>query len=419
MFPSPYLCVIKIIKKIIMKRVFTYLLIALITVNYSLAQDSETSTSIQNTADILLSSDNKLTVGGYGEVHYNQILDEEKRTNGTLDVHRMVLFFGYNFSKKTQFVTEIEMEYANELWVEQLFVQHKLTDYMNLRAGLLLIPMGIINEFHEPTTFNGVERPLIDNKIAPSTWREIGLGFTGNVLPASLKYQVYMVNGASSYDGANGLYNGSNGIRSGRQKGTKSYISSPNFTAKVEYYGIRGLNFGLSGYVGKSQSKLYDKLDEKNNALVAKADSSVVGMSMLGFDTRYNYKGLELRGQLYYSAFTNTEAYNEFTRKAGKLNDLGESMMGYYVEAGYNVLRLFPESKMELVPFVRYQDYNTHLTVNSGQTAKKEYDGHVVTTGLTLRLTKGVVAKLDADFAKTNALTKPITTLNAGLGVMF
>ncbi len=353
-----------------MKKIIILCLVGLFSATYMFSQEVAQSNSIQNTADILVNSDQKLTIGGYGEVHYNQVLDKSKRTNGTLDVHRMVLFFGYNFSKKTQFVTEVEMEYANELWVEQMFVQHKLTDFMNVKAGLLLIPMGIINEFHEPTTFNGVERPLIDNKIAPSTWREVGIGFSGNILPASLKYQVYMVNGASSYDGTSGLFNGSNGIRSGRQKGTKSYISTPNFTGKIDYYGIRGLNIGLAGYFGKSQSKLYNNLDATNTTLVAKADSSVVGMSMLGLDARYNYKGLELRGQAYYTSFSNTEQYNKFTRKSGKFNDLGESMMGYYIEAGYNVLRLFPEAKMEVVLFVRYQDYNMHLTVNGNQTAK-------------------------------------------------
>ncbi len=382
-------------------------------------QDIQESNIYQNTAEQLITSDKNLTIGGYGEVHYNQVLDKEKRYNGTLDVHRMVLFFGYNFSNKTQFVTEVEMEYANEIWVEQLFLQHKLTSFMNLKAGLLLIPMGIINEYHEPTTFNGVERPIIDNKLSPTTWREVGLGLSGTILPASIKYQAYLVNGSSSYDGTSGLFNGSNGIRSGRQKGSKSYMSSPNFTGKVEYFGVRGLNIGLSGYFGNSQSKLYDKIDKSNTALKAKADSSVVGMSMIGLDSRYNLKGLELRGQLYYTSFSNTDEYNKFTQKAGKLNDLGENMFGYYVEAGYNVLRPFSKTKMELIPFVRYQDYNMHLAVNDNQTVNNKYIGTVITTGLTFRLTKGAVVKADVDFAKTKADAKATTTFNAGFGIMF
>ena len=146
-----------------------------------------------NTADNLLLKDNKLVVGGYGEVHYNQPLQSGVRNNGTLDVHRVVMLFGYNFSNKTQFVTELEFEHVKEVYVEQAFLQHKLNSYINFRGGLMLIPMGIINEYHEPTTFNGVERPLIDKYIAPSTWREIGFGVTGNVLPASIKYQLYVV----------------------------------------------------------------------------------------------------------------------------------------------------------------------------------------------------------------------------------
>ncbi len=401
-----------------MKKIIYTLFLSVFILNYAVAQ-SETVNNYQNIAEKLITSNNKLTIGGYGEVHYNHILDAEKRTNGTLDVHRMVLFFGYNFTDKTQFVTEVEVEYANEIWIEQLFLQQKLNRYVNFKAGLLLIPMGIINEYHEPTTFNGVERPVIDNRLTPSTWREVGFGLSGNILPASLKYQAYLVNGASSYDGTNGLFNGANGIRSGRQKGSKTYISAPNFTGKVEYYGIRGLNLGLSGYFGTSQSKLYDKLDKANLAAIARADSSVVGVGMLGLDARYNLKGLELSGQAYYTTFSNTEQYNKFTQKAGKLNDLGESMFGYYAEAGYNVFRPFENISMELVPFVRYQHYNTHLGVNANQSANYKYNVDVITTGLTLHLTKGAVLKADVDFLKSKADAKPTITFNAGLGVMF
>ena len=388
------------------------ILLAFVSTNYG--QQNVDDNVYKNTAETLLNSNQKLIIGGYGEVHYNQVLDNDIINNGTLDVHRMVLFFGYNFSKKTQIISEVEMEHVNELWVEQLFLQHKLNDYLNFRAGLLLVPMGIINEFHEPTAFNGVERPFIDGKLAPTTWREIGLGFTGTYLPASLKYQAYMLNGPSSYDGSKGLFSGTGGIRSGRQKAANSYINSPNFSAKVEYFGIRGLNIGVSGYVGNSQSKLYDNIDKINTALIAQADSSVVGISMLGVDARYNLKGLELRGQLYYNSFSNTDQYNDFVA-----SDLGKTMFGYYVEAGYNLLRYVRKTKMELVPFVRYQDYNMQLSVNSNQAINNKAIGSVITTGLTLKLTKGAVLKADVDFAKTKATTKAITTFNAGFGFAF
>ncbi len=406
--------------KIEMKLLIT-LFFMFIAATAILAQDNNVSleNDYKNVAQKLLTSDSKLTIGGYGEVHYNQVLNKQTRDNAVLDAHRMVLFFGYNFSKKTQFVTEIEMEYANEVWVEQMFLQHKLNDYVSLKAGMLLIPMGIINEYHEPTTFNGVERPVIDNKIAPSTWREVGVGLSGNILPLSLKYQLYLVNGPSSYDGTKGLFKGGDGIRGGRQKASKSYMSTPNFTGKIEYIGFKGLNVGLSGYFGESQSKLYDKLDETNTALKLKADSSVVGISMIGVDARYNNKGLELRGQFYYTSLSNTEKYNTFTRTGSKRNDLASSMMGYYVEAGYNVLRFFEKSKMELLPFVRYQDYNLHNTVDANLAVNNAYIANVITTGLTLKLTKGAVVKADMDFAKTNTTNTRAVTFNAGIGVTF
>jgi len=168
-------------------QLFTALLISPVVLT---AQTDTLSNVYLNTAEQMIANKSKLNIGGYGEVHYNQPLNNGKTDLGTLDVHRMVLFFGYNFSSKTQFVTEIEVEYAKEIWVEQAFLQHKLAHWVNFKAGLLLVPMGIINEYHEPNTFNGVERPAIDNKLSLSTWREVGAGFTGTILPASLKYQL-------------------------------------------------------------------------------------------------------------------------------------------------------------------------------------------------------------------------------------
>ncbi|MCY1722385.1 hypothetical protein OU798_18695 [Prolixibacteraceae bacterium Z1-6] len=371
-----------------------------------------------NTAGNLLLKDNKLVIGGYGEVHLNQPMDGSTFNNGTLDVHRVVMLFGYNFNEKTQFITELEFEHVKEVYIEQAFLQHKLNNFVNLRAGLMLVPMGIINEYHEPTTFNGVERPLIDKYITPTTWREIGIGVTGNVLPASLKYQAYLMNGFNGYDGSAKL-NGKNGLRSGRQKGAESYISSPNFAGKVEYFGIRGLNIGLSGYFGKTQSTLYDGIDKNDNTAIATADSSVVSISMVGLDTRYNLRGLQLRGQLYYTGLSNTEQYNRFTANDnGDLNDVGSAMLGYYAEAAYNVLRK-TKTEMQLVPFIRYEFLNTHNSVDTNSTKNLSYEKTAITTGFTLALTQGAVVKADVQFLKNAATDKYAKTFNAGIGVMF
>lgn len=371
-----------------------------------------------NVTDALLQTDGNLMIGGYGEVHYNQSFDAEKSNNGILDVHRMVLFFGYNFSNKTQFVSEIEFEHVSELYVEQAFLQHRINSSINLRGGLLLIPMGIVNEYHEPTAFNGVERPVIDNKISPSTWREIGFGLTGNIQPASLKYQAYLVNGFNGYDGTAKL-SGKNALRNGRQKGAESYISSPNFTARTEFYGIKNLNIGLSGYFGNTQSKLYNGIERTNAIAISKADSSVVGITMFGADARYTLKALQIRGQFYSVALSNTEQYNQLTALNGKSNDLGNKMLGYYVEAGYNMFRHHPKAITELIPFVRYEAYDTHFSVDKSTAKNPAYSNQVITTGVSYKLTKGVILKADVQLAKPKNANSFTKSFNSGFGITF
>ncbi|NJM14383.1 MAG: hypothetical protein HC896_02515 [Bacteroidales bacterium] len=358
-------------------------------------------------------------MAGYGEAHYNQPLNADVRQNGKLDVHRLVMLLGYNFTSKTQFVSEIEFEHVSEVYVEQAFLQHRVNEFVNLRAGLLLVPMGIVNEYHEPTTFNGVERPHIDNVIAPTTWREIGAGVQGNVLGVSIKYQAYVMNGFTGYTEKDkemvATLSGSNGLRGGRQKGAESHVVNPNFTGKVEYYGINGLNLGVSGYVGKTQSILYKSgIDKNDDAAMAKADSSVVGVSMLGIDGRYSNSGLQLRGQFYFTNLSNTLQYNQFTG-----SDLGSAMVGYYAEAGYDVLKPLGISQMGLVPFVRLEAFNTQQSVENGITANQANSKSIVTTGLTCKLAKGAVLKADMQFVKSEADDKYAKTFNAGFGVMF
>ncbi len=397
-----------------------FMLLLLFNSIFIFSQSSDSISNIyKSTVNKMLEEKPGLTLGGYGEVHYNQPMNGNVKESGTLDVHRIVMFLGYNFSSKTQFVTEIEFEYAKELWVEQAFIQHQFNPHLNFRAGLLLIPMGIINEYHEPTTFNGVERPIIDNKISPTTWREVGLGFTGNIYQAYLKYQAYIVGGFNGYDASGGLFSGSKTLREGRQKGSKAYVTSPNFAGKIEFYGFRNLNIGLSGYFGKSQSKLYHNISKDSTHLIRRADSSVVNISMLGADVRYGFSGIKITGQFYYTFLGNTREYNIFTAKNNVYNDLGKAMMGYYFEVGYNILQPFDNIKSQLIPFVRYEAYNTHQAVEDIITINEKYNNTIITTGLTYVLTRGVVLKSDLQFMKSKADNKYQKIFNAGIGVMF
>jgi hypothetical protein len=127
---------------------------------------------------------------------------------------------------------------------------------------------------------------------------------------------------------------------------------------------------------------------------------------------------LQLRGQFYYSSLSNTREYNEFTADEGTLNDVGSSMVGYYAEVGYNVLRSVKTNK-QLMPFVRYEFLNTHNSVESNISKNLAYEKKVITTGLTYTLTKGAVAKADMQFVKSGNDDGYAKTLNLGIGVMF
>jgi len=399
-------------------RIISFFLFILFASYISQAQTvEEPSGKHENLAEKLLATDGRITIGGYAQIDYNQPFSSDRRYNGILDVHRLVMLFGYNFNSRTQFITEIEYEHISEVYIEQAFLQYRILPWLNFRGGLMLIPMGIVNEYHEPPTYNGVERPVIDNVIAPTTWRELGFGFTGNFYQSDLRYQLYLVNGFNGYD-TKGVVTG-RGLRSVRQKGAESYISAPNLSAKVEYYGIRGLNVGVSGYFGDTQSKLYNNLDTANPGALAKADSSVVGISMMGADARYSIKGLQLRGQYYYTSLSNTLEYNKFTRTSGTPNDVAKSMMGYYVEAAYNLFQTVESVRTELIPFIRYEEYNTHHKVDALITAKPAYHNKIWIGGLGWKITPGAVLKADIQFQKNMATDKFAKTFNAGIGIMF
>ncbi len=374
--------------------------------------------TLTNSANRMMMSDKKLTIGGYAQIDYNQPFGSNTIQNGKLDVHRMVLLFGYNFNSKLSFITEIEIEHVKEVFVEQAFINYAFNTYLNLRGGLILIPMGIINENHEPPTFNGVERPLIDKYIVPTTWREIGLGLTGTIPEISMKYQFYIINGFSSYNGESQL-SGKYGLRKGRQKGAESIMRSPGLASRFEYFGLLGLNFGLSAYFGKTQSSLYKQIEKSETDEIARADSSVVGISMFGFDVRFQRRGVQIRGQIYYSSISNTKQYNYFTSIDGNPNDLGSSMYGYYLEIAYNVFYSSDKIKSELNPFVRFSNYDTQRTIAEGISKNELYNVNAITAGLGWKIIPNVAIKADVQLIKPKGNDSFNKIFNAGIGLWF
>lgn len=396
---------------------FTLTLLILMVAGYASAQVNDSTTILANTFrnDIYTSRFGKTQLGGYGQIDYNQPLSDSTSQNGNLDIHRLVLFVGHKFNDRLSFFSEIEIEHVKEIFIEQAFLELKLNSWINLRGGLLLIPMGIINEYHEPPTFNGVERPNLERYIIPTTWREIGLGFAGNLPAAGFNYQLYVVNGPLSYRNGQALFSGKSGIRSGRQKGAESILSgNPNLSIKVSYYGIQGLSLGVSGYFGKSQSTLYNGLDKNITAQVAVADSSVVGIHMIGLDARYKLRGFQARGVFNFTRFSNTDQYNNFTG-----SDLGSRMMGYYVEAGYNLFASSKKITDQVIIFSRYEVYNTHQATSSEIQLNDEYNRTDVTVGVHYNPTGNTSFKADYQIFSNAKDLKAQKQFNLGIGVWF
>ncbi len=381
------------------------LLLAICIVSIASAQTVQDSITFDpqkqlNAAQRILSGNygKSVTVGAYGEITYNQ----PEASNGELDVQRLVLLFGYQFNDKTQFVTEVEFEHVYEVFIEQAFINYAIAPNVSLRGGLMLVPMGIINEFHEPTTFNGVERPEVDNVIVPTTWREIGIGVTGRFNELSLGYQAYVFNGFQSLNGTKTL-GGSSGLRNGRQKGIQSTINKPNLSAKFDYYGLPGLRLGLSGYFGRTQA--LDAVDM--------IDGSDVGISMIGLDARYAYQRFTARGQFIHANISDSEAYNTLNNAT-----LGSELQGWYVEAAYNLL---PQEKQQrLFAFARYEQYDTHAATEGTLVRNDAYNRNDLTTGLSYHIAPGVVLKGDYQFRdNAQAGADVANRLNFGIGVWF
>ena len=169
-------------------------------------------------------------VSGYMDFHFNQPSDAD----GSLDFHRFVLIFSHSFTPRIRFVAELEIEHAivegleekGAVELEQAYVDFLLARRVNLRAGMLLVPIGIINERHEPPVFNGVERPFVDTLIIPSTWFEAGAGVHGE-LGTGLRYRAYVM---APLDATK--FSADQGIREGRQEGAESNVRHAAFTGR-------------------------------------------------------------------------------------------------------------------------------------------------------------------------------------------
>jgi hypothetical protein len=185
-------------------------------------------------------SEGQTTIGGYGELHYNDL-----DSGAEMDFHRFVLFFNHAFNDDIRFFSEVELEHSlagdgapGEVELEQAYAEIDLNDATRLKAGLFLVPVGLINETHEPPTFYGVERNPIENQIIPSTWWEGGVGVSGNLGASGVSYDLGVHSGLAVDD--------SFSIRGGRQKVAEAVAEDLAVSGRLKYTGIAGVEIAAS-----------------------------------------------------------------------------------------------------------------------------------------------------------------------------
>jgi hypothetical protein len=197
-------------------------------------------------------SNNRMHIGGYGEMHYNH-LSEDGTDVRTLDMHRVVLFFGYEFNDWARFVSEWEVEHVlvsassnGAVEIEQAYVELDLTPSTRLRTGVLLMPVGSINETHEPPTFYGVERPVIETTIIPTTWYSTGVSLTQR-FDNGMTVDVMLSEGLQTDDPTTSSDADPFDLKAGKQKGSLANAYDLAVTARAVYRGVQGLELAAYG----------------------------------------------------------------------------------------------------------------------------------------------------------------------------
>ena len=191
----------------------------------------------------------KTTIGGYGELHYNNINNDGIDDKNEIDFHRFVLFFGHEFTDKLRFFSELELEHAlsgdgknGEVELEQAYIEYDIRDNLQTKGGVFLMPVGILNETHEPTTFYGVERNDVESIIVPSTWWEAGAALNG-YFDNGISWDLALTSGLAIPTTGDDAFR----VRSGRQKVSEAIANDFAYTGRLKYTGIQGLE--LAGTV--------------------------------------------------------------------------------------------------------------------------------------------------------------------------
>lgn len=353
-----------------------------------------------------------VSIGGYGEALYQAFASSKQDgtpsgLKNTIDLSRVVLYFGYKFDDHFVFNSEIEYEHgiaatgkSGAVEVEFAYVDWlSRTHAFRARAGLLLVPMGFINELHEPPTFLGARRPDVERFILPATWRELGFGAYGDAGP--LAYRLFLVNGLNSEGYSAG------GIRAGRQEGSNAKAEDFALTGRLDFVGVNGLLAGVSLFTGCS-----------GQGRTTASGETVCGRTTVwDLHADFRWRGLSLRVLVAGSTISDAATLSVLNGLSGN-RGIGSRQRGWYGEAGFDVLTLVPRTKLSLIPFVRYEEWDTQAAVPDGFSRNPGNDATQLTAGVVFKPIPQVVLKFDGQRRK-NAARAGVNQANVALGYEF
>lgn len=301
----------------------------------------------------------RTVISGYGELHFQNDVNENR---STAELKRAVLFVGHKFTSHIAFFSELEIEdgkiegggVKGEIAMEQVYLKFALNPRQYFVAGLFIPRIGIVNENHLPINFNGVERPITEQVIIPSTWREIGVGFYGQTSTLPLTYSIALLNGLNS----EGFEHGS-GFRGGRAEGQNASANSLAVTGAVQFF-AGNWKFQASGYMGGTTgmpAKYADTLNLQTGVFGAP-------LYLAEANIQYGHKGISFK-----ALGCNVSIPEASSINLAFNNNTPEQMYGAYAELGYNLLETAKSKKWmskQLIIFARYEmlDMNVKTPAN-------------------------------------------------------
>jgi hypothetical protein len=351
-----------------------------------------------------------VAIGGYGEMLYTHFAgraDDGTRADVTnrLDLLRGVVYVGYRWNDRWLLNTELEWEHGNtdkagEAAVEFAYLDYLYRPALSFRAGFMLMPVGFVNELHEPTVFLGAKRPDVETLIIPSTWREGGFGVYGEAGP--LSYRAYLV---TALDAAG--FSAGEGLHEGSAEGSNAKANDFAGVVRLDYTPFPGLLLGASGYRGNAGQDLK----------TAEGRAIAVATRLYEGHLEWKWRGLELRALGVEAHLGDVAALDRALGLSGE-QSIGERLRGGYVQLGYDLFARSALGQQALIPFARWESYNLQARVPAGFAADPANDVKSLTVGLAYRPFDSVVFKADWQNYNNRARTG-LDEVHVSLGYIF